>query len=684
MEPLHPDDPPRVGPYELLGRLGAGGMGQVYLGRDAAGTHAAVKVVHPGHAADPDFRRRFAREVATAQRVVSPWTVPVLGADPQAGRPWLATGHVAGPDLDHHVATSGPLAEPAATVLAGRLAHALAHLHAAGVVHRDLKPSNVLLAEDGPRLIDFGIARAVDATSITHTGVVLGTPAFMSPEQSLGEETGPPGDVFSLAAVITYAATGTGPFGQTENPMAMLLRISDDEPDLERLPAELRRHLEPCFAKDPALRPTAAELAATLDGPATAAAEALGLPPADRTVITAPPDAAGTPTLTAAPGEVPPFPGPLRSGPAAAPAPARRPLTLPLSLLAALTVLAVALAVVLAVRPHEDPVAAPAATQAGAGPVVDWPEPARPAGTGTKIGTVRVGLGPGDVVVAPDSTRAYSVNSTDVSVIDAASGTVTATIGLTGGPTGLVLTPDGTRAYVPLISGFVAVVDTATNTQVAAVPVPSSAGSAAITPDGRAVYVGHGDESGVAVSVIDTATTSVVATVPVSGPDSQQLGLPRVTVAAAPDSRSVWVGGEANAVSLIDTTSRTVIGTIPFEGVEQFTFAPDGTRVYAVARDEIAVFDPARRAKLGEIRRNFGALRDVAAAPNGRYLYAVVAGQAHSLHVIDSATGLVVHEIALETDAWSSSSTVAPDGRTVYVASARTDSVVVIDTSPYS
>jgi YVTN family beta-propeller protein len=258
---------------------------------------------------------------------------------------------------------------------------------------------------------------------------------------------------------------------------------------------------------------------------------------------------------------------------------------------------------------------------------------------------------------------------------------VTATIGLTGSPTGLVVAPDGARAYVPLLSGFVAVVDTATNTQVAAVPVRSSAQSAAITPDGRAVYVGHGDETGVSVSVIDTATTSVVATVPVSGPN-QQLRRPQVAVAAAPDSRSVWVGGEANAVSLIDTTSRTVIGTIPFEGVEQFTFAPDGTRVYAVARDGIAVFDPARRAKLGEIRRNFSSLKDVAAAPNGRYLYAVVSGRPDSLHVIDSVTGLAVHQIALETDAWSS--TVAPDGRTVYVASALTDSVVVIDTSPYS
>lgn len=264
MDALHAGDPARVGSFELLGRLGAGGMGQVYLGRDRQGRHAAVKVIHPGHAADPDFRKRFAREIATARRVDSPWTAAVLDADPHAPQPWLATAYVPGSDLGVVVGAGGPLPEPAVLILANGLAQALAHLHGAGVVHRDIKPSNILLAADGPRLIDFGIARAADATKITHTGMVVGTPAYMSPEQARGDESGPPGDVFSFAAVVVYAATGTGPFGTAAHPVAMLRRVMDDEPDLSRLPAALRPHLEPCFAKDPAARPSAAELVALL------------------------------------------------------------------------------------------------------------------------------------------------------------------------------------------------------------------------------------------------------------------------------------------------------------------------------------------------------------------------------------------------------------------------------------
>ena len=265
MDALQPDDPTQLGPFRLVARLGAGGMGHVYLGRGADGRPAAVKVVHPGHAADPDFRNRFAREIATAVRVDSPWTAAVLAADPHAPRPWLATAYVPGPDLDHVVAVTGPLPESTTAVLAGGLARALAHLHAAGVVHRDLKPSNVMLTADGPRLIDFGIARAADATRITSTGVVVGTPAFMSPEQALGGDVGTASDVFSLAAVLTFAATGTGPFGRsTGNPIAMLRRVSAGEPDLSGVPAPLRQVIAPCLAKDPAARPTADELAARL------------------------------------------------------------------------------------------------------------------------------------------------------------------------------------------------------------------------------------------------------------------------------------------------------------------------------------------------------------------------------------------------------------------------------------
>ena len=257
-------DPTRVGPFQLLGRLGAGGMGQVFLGLDSSGHRVAVKVIHEAHVGVPEFRARFAREIRIAGQVRAPWTVPLVSADPEARQPWLATEYVAGPSLAQAVRSAGPLPEAAVAVLASRLADALAALHSTGLIHRDLKPSNVMLAQDGPRLLDFGIARAVDATRITRTGVAVGTPAFMSPEQAHGKEGGTASDVFSLASVLTFAATGQGPFGQAETPVAMLTRVSQREPDLSAVPAALRDVLAVCLSKDPAARPTARQLAGML------------------------------------------------------------------------------------------------------------------------------------------------------------------------------------------------------------------------------------------------------------------------------------------------------------------------------------------------------------------------------------------------------------------------------------
>ncbi len=260
---LQPEDPRSVGPYGLLGRLGAGGMGQVFLGRSRGGRLVAVKVIRPELAGEPGFRARFAREVAAARNVGGLFTALVVDDDAQGPVPWLATAYVAGPSLAEAVGEHGPLPTASVLTLAAGLAESLEEIHAAGLVHRDLKPSNVLLAHDGPRVIDFGISRAAEATMLTQSGTVIGSPGFMSPEQAVGGTVGPPSDVFSLGAVLTFAATGEGPFG-TGSTAALLFRIVHSEPDATRLPGQIRPLIERCMAKDPVLRPTSSDLLAEL------------------------------------------------------------------------------------------------------------------------------------------------------------------------------------------------------------------------------------------------------------------------------------------------------------------------------------------------------------------------------------------------------------------------------------
>ncbi len=255
-----------MGSYRLLGRLGAGGMGQVFLGRSAGGRLVAVKVIRPELAGEPGFRARFAREVAAARKVCGLFTAPVADADVQGPVPWLATAYVAGPSLADAVDAQGPLPAASVLTLAAGLAEGLEAIHAAGLVHRDLKPSNVLLAEDGPRVIDFGISRAAEASVLTQTGTVMGSPGFMSPEQAEGREVGPPSDVFSLGAVLTFAATGQGPFGAGATP-ALIYRVVYQQPDITRLPKPIRPLVERCLAKDPGQRPATTDLLAALGNP---------------------------------------------------------------------------------------------------------------------------------------------------------------------------------------------------------------------------------------------------------------------------------------------------------------------------------------------------------------------------------------------------------------------------------
>jgi serine/threonine protein kinase len=266
VEGLRAGDPQSMGPYRLLGRLGSGGMGQVFLGRSAGGRLVAVKVIRPELAGEPGFRARFAREVAAARTVCGLFTAPVADADVQGPVPWLATAYVAGPSLADAVDAQGPLPVASVLTLAAGLAEGLEAIHAAGLVHRDLKPSNVLLAEDGPRVIDFGISRAAEASVLTQTGTVMGSPGFMSPEQAQGRAVGPPSDVFSLGAVLTFAATGQGPFGTGATP-ALLYRVVHQQPDTAGLPKPIRPLVERCLAKDPGQRPATTALLAALGNP---------------------------------------------------------------------------------------------------------------------------------------------------------------------------------------------------------------------------------------------------------------------------------------------------------------------------------------------------------------------------------------------------------------------------------
>ncbi|MFD8386233.1 protein kinase [Streptomyces sp. NPDC059679] len=269
VKPLAVSDPARIGPYLLLGRLGAGGMGRVFLARSDSGRTVAVKVVHEEHVSDEQFRARFRREIEAARRVGKRYTAPVLDAGPDDEPPWVATGYVPGLSLEQVVRRHGPLPTASVHALADGLLKALKDIHGAGIVHRDLKPSNVMLTMDGTKVIDFGIARALETSVdslLTSTGMVVGSPGFMSPEQVRGQRAGVKSDVFTLGCVLTYAATGQLPFGKrAANQHAVMFEIVEGEPDLTGVEdASLRALIARCLVKDVAQRPDVDQL---LDDP---------------------------------------------------------------------------------------------------------------------------------------------------------------------------------------------------------------------------------------------------------------------------------------------------------------------------------------------------------------------------------------------------------------------------------
>jgi len=334
VKPLRSEDPRQVGRYQLLGRLGAGGMGEVFLGQSPGGRLVAVKLIRGELAADREFRVRFAREVAAARHVSGMFTAPVVDADLDAPRPWLVTAYVPGPSLAEAVDTQGPLPLSSVLTLAAGLAEGLEAIHAEGMVHRDLKPSNVLLASDGPRIIDFGISRAADATALTRANIFVGSPGYMSPEQALGEEVGPASDIFSLGAVLTFAAVGAGPFGEG-TVTTLLYRVAHDRPATDGLPGQLRPLVERCLAKDPRMRPTPGEILTELGTvesgtnwlPQPVAETLIGYarPAPDATIPPAQPSPAPAHSAPASPAPVPPMRGPTTPEPSGSAPPATDP-----------------------------------------------------------------------------------------------------------------------------------------------------------------------------------------------------------------------------------------------------------------------------------------------------------------------------------------------------------------------
>ncbi|MEU0782523.1 serine/threonine-protein kinase [Streptomyces sp. NPDC006173] len=272
---LRREDPRVVGSFRLHRRLGAGGMGVVYLGSDRRGQRVALKVIRPDLAEDQEFRSRFAREVSAARRIRGGCTARLVAADLEADRPWFATQYVPGPSLHDKVAEEGPLSAADVAAVGAALSEGLVAVHEAGVVHRDLKPSNILLSPKGPRIIDFGIAWATGASTLTHVGTAVGSPGFLAPEQVRGAAVTPATDVFALGATLAYAATQDSPFGQGSSEV-MLYRVVHEEPHLQGVPDALAPLVRACLAKDPEERPSTLQLSLRLKE--IAAREAQGMP----------------------------------------------------------------------------------------------------------------------------------------------------------------------------------------------------------------------------------------------------------------------------------------------------------------------------------------------------------------------------------------------------------------------
>jgi WD40 repeat protein len=562
MEGLQRGDPASVGGYQLLGRLGAGGMGQVFLGVSPSGRRVAVKLIHPVHAGTEHFRERFAREIEAARRVGGFHTAPVVDADPHAETPWMVTAYIEGPSLEEAIGRYGPLPPGQVRALGAGLAEGLTAIHAHALVHRDLKPGNVIMAEDGPRIIDFGIARAIGASTLTTPGSVVGTVAYMSPEQVRGDPVLPASDVFSLGSVLAFAATGRQPFG-SDTAATVMFRIVSQPPDLAGLDDEgLRSLIEACLAKSPGDRPEVRAILAALTGrgPAPAPVVPGKIPVADGRGAQTRTHPGTNPRAT-----VPPDP-PVHARPAG-----RRPRRRTVTLIAAVAVLAV-LGAVVPILLTSSP-----GTAAGHGP-----------GTGSNLGraiaardfTVQLPTNAiaNDLAFSPDGRfLAIGVENIGATYLwDVATDRQAAILKVrgSGSITGVAFSPDGELLASANNAGQVFLWNVSTGTLVATLtsPGPGWADGVAFSPDGKLLAIGQGNRQ---VYVWSVATRRITHTFSAASAING--------VAFSPDGQFLAGAGAATFIWNVATGQRYAALYDPRDQNDlNVAFSPDG-KVLAVA-----------------------------------------------------------------------------------------------------